>query len=745
MSTNNTMEELSVKELMTKYNLIVPEIQREYVWGNNEFDILDVFIQDIKDGYAEYLNQKNNPSKELQNLISLMEHSPESSKDALQKAIDCLAYSQSLNIGFLYSYRPDYYVFNDRNEDVYLIDGQQRFTTLFLILFYFAIKESNRLDDFKTIFRFDEELEQVSFDYRVRTLTHNFIIDLISNTKGIDDLLNITRKNWFLSNYNHDVTVKSIVGNLNEKVVNGAFPIIHKYFSNDTNSYFDYVLNNIKFWHFKTEETSQGEELYITMNSRGQQLADNENIRAKLFESAEALEDPLYWSEEWEKWQDFFWKKRDKNDSQSTADNGLNEFLRWIQIIRITESQVVDVQNDDENTLDKKAIIQMIKWGQGQKLNIDYLKLSEIQCYFKSICYLFVEFNSYNELLSENFTGYKKFDLIDPKWITQTNSQMDCFRLLPILYYLRRTITKDSPKPNVNPLSAFRIIRFFYNLRQDETVIKAPAIQCVNGLKLIQKLSIGGEISEIFELSDISKSILNSEEKFKLSKLKDLNSLVCEAFFWRSEDLKVNKGKITHLIELAETISIDANQQLNVDVYERLYHIYKEQSNNHERIFGDLLPTDVFVEHDYGAYKNEDWYKSKDFLKFIRKIYETSNFDLAQHLTLLRKNFIKQNYSTNEDLKEESYIKRQLYLYFIIHCNILDYKWDWKEQKFNFGAYTYSSNGEKSIFENLIIFQLYNKQWRYNKGYNPKYGLWLQDNFEEGRDYFTELLNWANE
>ncbi len=53
MSTNNTMEELSVKELMTKYNLIVPEIQREYVWGNNEFDILDVFIQDIKDGYKD--------------------------------------------------------------------------------------------------------------------------------------------------------------------------------------------------------------------------------------------------------------------------------------------------------------------------------------------------------------------------------------------------------------------------------------------------------------------------------------------------------------------------------------------------------------------------------------------------------------------------------------------------------------------------------------------------------------------
>lgn len=737
------MEELSVKELMTKYNLIVPEIQREYVWGNNEFDILDVFIQDIKDGYVDYLHHKKNPSMELQNLISLLEHSPESSKDAFQKAIDCISYSQNLNIGFLYSYRPDYYVFNDRNEDVYLIDGQQRFTTLFLILFYFAIKEKNRLIDFKTIFRFDQELEQVSFDYRVRTLTHNFVIDLISNTKGIDDLLNITRKNWFLSNYNHDVTVKSIVGSLDGKDVNGAFPIIHKHFADDSNNYFDYVLNKIKFWHFKTEETSQGEELYITMNSRGQQLADNENIRAKLFESEEALEDPLYWSEEWEKWQDFFWKKR-KKEPQSTADDGLNEFLRWIQIIKMTESQVIDVQNDDENTLDKKAITQLIKWSDGQKLSVEYLQLSEIQNYFETVHYLFVEFNNFNQLLSEYYTGYKKLDLIDPKWITQTNSQIDCFRLLPILYYLRRTITIKSGKPNVNPVVLFRIIRFFYNLRQDETIFKTAATQCINGLKLIQKLTIGGEINEVLEIVDISKSILNSEEKFKLVRLKDFNSPHLEAFFWRSEDLKINKGKITHLIELVESICVDTNQQLNIEMYERLYHIYKEQTNNYERIFGDLIPTDVFYAHDNGVLKNGDWYKSKDFLRFIRKIFEIPNFDILQQLVLMRKDFIKLNYTSIEDLRGESSLKKQLYIYFILHSNILENKWDWKNQKFNFGAYSHVKNAEKSIFENLKIFQLYDKQWRYNQGYNPIHGLWIQNNFEEGRDYFTELLNWAN-
>ena len=148
--------------------------------------------------------------------------------------------------------------------------------------------------------------------------------------------------------------------------------------------------------------------------------------------------------------------------------------------------------------------------------------------------------------------------------------------------------------------------------------------------------------------------------------------------------------------------------------------------------------------HDNGAFKNRNWYKSQDFMNFIREIYELSDFDISKHLILKRKNFIKQNYLTTNDLKGELLIRRQLYLYYILHIHVLDNKWNWNSQKYNFGAYSYVKNGEKSIFENLKIFQLYDKQWRYNQGYNPIHGLWIQNYWEENRDYFSELLNWAN-
>ena len=81
------------------------------------------------------------------------------------------------------------------------------------------------------------------------------------------------------------------------------------------------------------------------MNSRGQQLADNETIRAKLFDTDIVKSNPLQWSEKWEIWQDFFWKNRSKTKGFS-ADEGFNEFLRWVQLLKMIEKQIF---SPDEN------------------------------------------------------------------------------------------------------------------------------------------------------------------------------------------------------------------------------------------------------------------------------------------------------------------------------------------------------------------------------------------------------------
>jgi uncharacterized protein with ParB-like and HNH nuclease domain len=179
MKPNEQMEELNVAQIISKYNLIIPEIQREYVWGNNDFDILDLFFTDIIESSKQESNDKIEELKK--ELLQKVSHGDFNSINFLKDEIDKL---QTFNIGFLYSYRPGYFVYNDVSDDVYLIDGQQRFTTLVLSLLFFALRE-NKKDYLMEILRFNPKKEKIAFDYRVRSQTHNFLIDLFSLTSSL--------------------------------------------------------------------------------------------------------------------------------------------------------------------------------------------------------------------------------------------------------------------------------------------------------------------------------------------------------------------------------------------------------------------------------------------------------------------------------------------------------------------------------------------------------------------------------
>ncbi|MCB9251731.1 MAG: DUF262 domain-containing protein [Flavobacteriales bacterium] len=740
MSSIKAMQEISVEELMCNYNLIVPEIQREYVWGFNDNGILDTFILDIKEGYKKNKDTSNFPKSELEAIKKLILNSNDViAKNSLNKIINNINNtSDPLNIGFLYSYRPDYYVFNDINEDLYLIDGQQRFTTLFLILFYLSLKEGKQ-DDFITLFRFDRTIERIAFDYRVRTLTHNFFIDLISYSNTVEDLLNIRYKNWFLSNYDNDVTVNAIVGQ-KSKENSGVFKKLDLHFKNDTIEYYDFIKTQIKFWHFKTEETSQGEELYITMNSRGQQLADNETIRARLFDNEEVKKNPLEWSEKWEIWQDFFWKNRNKNTIEITADEGFNEFLRWIQIIKMTENQKTIIDDDNEEAVDKKAIIDVIKWGNGKKLDINFLQLQEIEIYFNALKFLYEDFPKELDSVKLKYNSYKNFNLIEKEWLSPTSNnnnieQIDCFRLLPILYYIK---IRQSNNNKPDSLKLFRIIRFFYNLKRDRNIGKAASIQCINGLKLISKLDTNSEIEDILEIKGISSTILNAEERLKLQILKSsTNRFKAEDLFWLAEDIDQNDGEIAHLINLTKSNNID---KFDLVLFEEYLNIFIELIDNENEIWGNLINTDVYVESGDRIKYIEDWHKSKGFLNLLLSRHHSSKIILKDFLRNAQKIFIKY-YKSIDELREESSFKNQIYIYFIIQNNIYqDLKLDFWWAGWNVGAYSKYS-GYNSIFAKSYIYQNFDSQFRENQ---TKI-LWIHSQKKDKNMLIEELLLWSKQ
>lgn len=481
MSKHNRtyLKDENLLSLLSLNKLIVPEIQREYVWGKEENrNVLERFLKSIKN------NCKTCPE----------------CKQAYK--------TSDINIGFLYSYKPSYVVSdNERYLDEFLIDGQQRFTTLFLLLSYLAVKE-NRVRDFLALARFDAISEEINFDYKVRNLTHRFLIDFLSSLEegvSVDNIFPLEKQTWVLADYATDITIRAMLG---------ALDVISQLFCDDF-QYFDYILTAVRFWHFKTEATSQGEELYITMNSRGEKLAENEEQKAKILDLPA---DKLYkWGQKWEIWQDFFWKNRNK-EKRHNADKGFNEFVRWIKILE-----------NKSNTPTPETV----------------------ERYFNVVEFLFRKEGIFK----------KNCAWLSPE---TENSQINLFRLLPVIKFVERFGT------DINERNIIRVKQFFKNIARVDSVNKAVNTLLPETVKIINDLP-DTDISSICQLDKVSTAILSTEErkKFEIYRTNADKREAIENIFWKAEAHKIWKGEIMPLIHW-----VTENDIFDLTKFEQYDHIF---------------------------------------------------------------------------------------------------------------------------------------------------------------------------
>lgn len=204
---------LDILDFQNLEQFVIPEIQRDYVWSKK--DVNDV-LDSIKDGFEN----------------------------------EDIPY-----LGFIYAYNDKDYVYK-----YFLIDGQQRITTIFLLLAALYYKLSKD---------FPEHLiknEKLKLDYKVRQATHDFLVDFViflNNNKGLTlDIKIINEQTWYHTNYQNDITISNIVNNFIEiynwlsNVEDGKLPDFLKFIEED-----------IQLSYFDIENGRQGEELYIYMLS----------------------------------------------------------------------------------------------------------------------------------------------------------------------------------------------------------------------------------------------------------------------------------------------------------------------------------------------------------------------------------------------------------------------------------------------------------------------------------------------
>jgi len=701
MSSRTQMEELSISQLISKYNFIVPEIQREYVWGKAHGDeILKAFFNELIEKNEDFKQNieveidyfKNHVDTALQNNAYL------DVVDGLNQALSNLESNISINIGFLYSYRPSYYMYNDLSEDVYLIDGQQRFTTLVLALLFFALKEDDitknnlRWQKFCELFRVSFDTGKIAFDYRVRSITHHFVLDLIANSQTLVDLKTATEKNWFLATYRSDESVKAMLGTIKK---------LFEIFEKRESLLFDFILTKVKFWHFKTEETTQGEELYITMNSRGKALSKHEILRAKLFKRVDATA-VKEWGLKWEKWQDFFWEHKEQNGN---ADIGFNEFLRWVQILKMVEGSQIDTVGTDDNSKDKIKITETLKWEKKefQELDDRYISLDAIDEYFEALFYLFKVFVNDISILKSRYTSYFRNILISPNLLRpqerkisdekiNTISQIDSFRLFPILEYCK---IRKQLRNEIDPQFLYRLMNYLNNLAKQSTITRGINAACINAIKLVNEFGkLTDDIGEIANLKKVSATLLSQEERFKfqlyLKNSFDNRREGIEQEFWKAEDLKLNNGRIGHLIQgsyfnltnlesykfeedFKSYVLNDFNLDAFISILNKFNRIGNASANNFipERVWGNLIPTSYYNVQIYSSPKSivcnsSDEYamKSKEYLNIVLNV----DLSLSQsaNLSKIESDFFG-IYLNEDSIKSEIDLKRQLFIHFVIN------------------------------------------------------------------------------
>lgn len=506
----------TLKSFLTDHNLdqiIIPEIQRDYVW--QEENVTKLLISIFENSKKQSEISQGTTEEELNAMNPAL-------KEIVMRELE--KNKNYCNVGFIYAYFDP-----DLAGRFMLIDGQQRMTTLFLILLSLSAKE-NKQDQFKRSYLKDGFLK---FDYKVREASHDFMLNFVEHILSGNEITSVTDQYWYFSEYRQDVTIQSVFNNY--KVIND-FVI-----ANDLS--LQYVEDYIEFWYFDTNKSKQGEELYIYMNSRGESVSASENIKATLLKGLSEQE-KHDWGSKWEKWQNLFWKYRKEN---ITSDRGLEEFLRWIKIVELTKV-------DSKKSIDKKAeTIRNVK--EKSSISDDGLSLSVIESYFNALTTVL------------NFKDEVK---LNSDWLTGSFAAIDYLKFLPTLMYAKKY--PDCSKEDIE-----RFARFFFNISRFTALSKNPfeSLASTIGLTKFFLDANYSDVADLIELKDKNsfESILTSEEISKLTIYKqyqaDLRKQI-ETAFWNAEDFKFCDGRvwfIWHCMDYDQTSQTFDTQKLSDFVY----------------------------------------------------------------------------------------------------------------------------------------------------------------------------------
>jgi uncharacterized protein with ParB-like and HNH nuclease domain len=528
--------------------IVIPDLQRDYCWGDSE--LVSSFVS---------------------NLIEIY-------KDSNDKEV---------TLGLIYGYEhPKHYI--------QLCDGQQRITTLFLLLGMLNIKTDNGA--FQKYLISDYELKnddkEPYLQYAIRESTLYFLSDLVCNfflKKDYD--CKIKEQDWYFTEYNLDASIQSMLRALE------AIKIELEKIEEDCKTFGEFILNSLEIFYYDIGNRIQGEETFVIINTTGEPLTAAENLKPILIGNIDDENERKQRSNEWEKREEWFWKN--KKNEENIADDGINDFFVWYWQIQLlqekswknkksenlnpkelftkkpAEFEMFEINN--ESSINKK----MKRWEKAKDLNI-------VHSYFKALEKL-IRICKEDENVRDILKTFK-CEEIDLSWFR--NSKSDLHIILPLIAYLEKF---------KEPILFYKFIR---RIRKNYFYRKRKIGDFVDWRYIIQ----------IIEFSDTERSVLCFETKMNEDKLKIGNVQLNE---WYDID-EQNKDTLKEYREKIE--DFENNEDLMGDLTP-LWEANEGRDINFKNL-SEIYDTFVLLQNCYVEMNSKDYPILSNYVRMYRVLIE---------------------------------------------------------------------------------------------------------------------------
>ena len=570
-----------------EYSIVIPDMQREYCWPS----------------VVSSINNKNL----VQNFVSDLLNSDK---------------NQTVQLGLLYAYESP-------KNDLQLCDGQQRITTIYLLLGYLCnrVQKPETKEAIKQFLVCETVYNRNRLKYAIRETTLHFLNDLVENYYLTNEGSNeentakfIKEQDWYFNEYDLDPSIQNMLLALQD------FETFKEHLDDDF-AYF--LLNKIEFLFFDMVNRSYGEEQFVVLNTTGEPLTKTENLKPQflgdlnqddvIFENNTKTE-LGYYADLWEEWETFFW--RHKNKAHKTADKGFNEFLRWIYILE--KVTIKDTVESDKQKYSKaqKAIAQ--ETFNIFNLNEEHNKtktLDIINEYFKTI-----------RLLSKDKKLLNRF-LFQEKSLTQ----IALFEWLPILYFAKHFKVDLEDKYFKN------LQQFIKSRAKDDNVSKASITTSIRAIQIVKKMVLKNEqdIAQYDVYQDVaSETILDRIAKFKFDILiKSSNRDSVENAFAKAENLKTTQGNISFMLLAQQNQMKEQELQINnfdLKAFRNLIAIVEHSFEDHSNLMRRALLTFGFYDTWHGNTTSLSSYRYSlgNSPQYYGEI--ANDFDHEFHITILK-------------------------------------------------------------------------------------------------------------